>query len=134
MEMTIDEIKNRIEAFVPKQHTLFEMMRVQGKELNELIYEICMAFGKDGEVDMASAEGDYDLVITYDGGNHPEYASNICSTVYSVKAEVFTSRLDGSEVKAFSVRTEDTPKYEYNRIMFDDKDAIFDALVGKFNL
>ena len=29
--------------------------------------------------------GDYVLTVTYDGGNHPEYASNAFSCVYGVK-------------------------------------------------
>lgn len=134
MENNIEEIKVKLETFVPQQQTLYKLMKEQTKRMNELIYDICMSYGNDGEVDLANEDGDYDLCVIYDGGNHPEYASNVCSTVYSVKAEMCKDVFEDKEIKAFSVHTEDTPNYEYYRIPFEDKDAILDALVGKFNL
>ena len=58
-----------------------------------------------------SWEGNIDLPefvsIVYDGGNHPEYASNAFSTVYGITAE------NGE----FYLQTEDCDKYNVDDIM-----------------
>lgn len=64
------------------------------------------------------------MCISYDGGNHPEYASNICSTVYAVQL---------NERGNVSVECEDSDDYEYTRLEIVDLYTIADNVYAKLN-
>lgn len=127
-----NDILKRLDAFIPKNQELYKLLKEQSKSCDELIHDICMEYGENGVLSLENEEGDYDIVVIYDGGNHPEYASNICSTVYSVKACILPNPITDEMYKGFEVDTEDTPNYESSRLDFFDKDAILDFIVGKY--
>ena len=54
--------------------------------------------------------GSCDPTIVYDGGNHPEYASNVFSTVDGFRIE--------NEIIIFDI--EDDPSYDESRVSTDD--------------
>lgn len=67
--------------------------------------------------------GDGNIVFAYDGGNHPEYASNMYSTV-----EGFT--LDNDTIVFI---LEDSDYYEESRVMTDDLICLCDAIADYEN-
>lgn len=72
MEHLIDEIKNLNAA----RAEIDKELRLKVTEFfKELPFE-------DGEFRIGK---EYQTCVTYDGGNHPEYASNAFSTVYAVR-------------------------------------------------
>lgn len=72
MEHLIDEIKNLNAARAEIDKELFLKVTEFFKGLPF----------KDGEFRIGE---EYRTCVTYDGGNHPEYASNAFSTVYAVR-------------------------------------------------
>ena len=67
------------------------------------------------EFDVAEA----DVSVVYDGGNHPEYASNACSLVYSI----------GIDEKGIVVlHTEDCPCYDQDRIETVDLTSLVEGV------
>jgi uncharacterized phage-like protein YoqJ len=67
--------------------------------------------------------GDGNIAFAYDGGNHPEYASNMYSAV-----EGFT--LDNDTI-VFTL--EDSDYYEESRVLTDDLICLCDAIVDYEN-
>ena len=92
---------------------------VAGKELKkqcrEYLTEVAKAWQGE-EFPLSEISRNYDVVeadvcIVYDGGNHPEYASNACSLVYG-----FGLDKQGN----LYVRTEDCVDYEFDRVDWSD--------------
>lgn len=89
----------------------YDICREVKKECVSYLAEVAKYWGKDGfpllkisrEFDVIES----DVCVVYDGGNHPEYASNACSEVYTVFAN------DNGMV---SLHTEDCADYEQDRI------------------
>lgn len=52
------------------------------------------------------------VAVSYDGGNHPEYASNVYSTVYSINFN--------EDTKEVYLETEDTQEYYINSITTEE--------------
>ena len=62
-------------------------------------------------------------VISYDGGNHPEYAANMYSTVDGFRLENDTVIFD----------IEDSSDYSEDRVMTDDLIDLCDVIIGYEN-
>lgn len=81
--------------------------------LETQIKEGCMDYIKaelekhGNSIDLTETDG---VCVMYDGGNHPEYASNAFSSVYSVFME------DGN----IYLQTEDCDKYDIDNITLDN--------------
>ena len=62
----------------------------------------------DKRIDFDTEYDDESISIIYDGGNHPEYASNVCSSVSSVFMD--------EESKDIILSIEDSPMYGIDRV------------------
>ncbi len=93
--------------------------------INEMLTEM----GGKTEVD---DDSDVFLLIAYDGGNHPEYNSNLFSQVYSVKATTINGYESEEKKKSFSVDIAETDDYEENRMNYDDIEQVFDFVCGQY--
>ena len=103
-----EKISKRLDEYVEEACRIRKMMVAA-------IYDMASKMG--GFVEYYADEYDYEpLLISYDGGSHPEYASSLYCDVYSVKA------VDG---KTFSVELDETKSYEESRMSFDDVASIF---------
>ena len=65
------------------------------------------------------------ICVSYDGGGHPEYASNLYSTVYSVSFN--------DKEKRLSVETEDDDDYTVDRLSADEVYTLALAVYNKLN-
>ena len=98
----------------------------QGEIRSEMvvaIHEMLTEMGGRAEVDY---DCDDQISISYDGGRHPEYASNLYADVYAVKAtmvKVWESKEEKIEV---------TDDYNENRMNYDDVEQIFDFVCDKY--
>ena len=99
------------------------------KEMITAIHEMVTEMGGKVEVDYDSDEP---FSISYDGGRHPEYASNLYADVYSVKATMVKRWESEEEKKSFSVEIEETDDYKENRMNYDDVEQVFDFVCAKY--
>lgn len=82
-------------------------------ELDKQVKEGCMEYIKaelakhNNFIDLTETDG---VCVMYDGGNHPEYASNAFSSVYSVFMK------DGN----IYLETEDCDQYDIDNITLDN--------------
>jgi hypothetical protein len=112
-----------------KFETTYQDYRVLRNQLNddciEFIKEVAMAWqGKQFPLQTINREFDVEdayCCIVYDGGNHPEYASNACSEVEGVF-------IDDKGKLALSI--EDCGHYTIDRVDYCDLDTIAYALDG----
>jgi len=112
-----------------KFETTYQDYRVLRKRLNdeciEFIKEVATAWqGKQFPLQTINREFDVEdayCCIVYDGGNHPEYASNACSEVEGVF-------IDDKGKLALSI--EDCGHYTIDRVDYCDLDTIAYALDG----
>jgi hypothetical protein len=94
----------------------------------DMLKEICNRT-KDKSINLSRMtdflyySGDGNIVFAYDGGNHPEYASNMYSAV-----EGFS--LDNDTI-VFVL--EDSESYEESRVLTDDLICLCDAIVDYEN-
>lgn len=110
------------------------------KELKDTRKQIDKLYELEGELKQAAIDAIYDIAmlhggtlsfediddtpfISYDGGNHIEYASNMCNEVKSVKA--YISKCGH---KKFSCVTEEDEDYNVSRITNDDVFYLFDTI------
>ena len=99
------EKKKKQEKF---QATAEEWLKLQGKVRKE-----CISFLKrilkrnDKHLEWNDSELSASVCVTYDGGNHPEYASNAFSTVYGV---------DMDEKGNITLNTEDCDEYDIDSV------------------
>jgi len=93
------------------------------KECTKFVADIVKYWGKDGfPLSSISQEFDIDVAdvsVVYDGGNHPEYASSVCSQVFSVYAD---------EKGRISLHTEDCADYDQDRIETVDLTTLVDGV------
>lgn len=61
------------------------------------------------------------VCVTYDGGNHPEYASNICSMVFGVSI---------TEKNKIELAIEDCDEYEEYRVLTDELIDVANVLLA----
>lgn len=89
------------------------------KELESLTASMLFRMGGSIDIDII----DSPVCVSYDGGNHPEYASDLYATVETVHA------VGGS----FSVNLIDCePNVYADRLSFDDVCAVHDAIAGLY--
>lgn len=98
-------------------------------EMVVAIHEMVTEMGGKVEVDY---DCDDPISISYDGGRHPEYASNLYADVYSVKATMVKGWESKEEKKSFSVEIEETDDYNENRMNYDDVEQVFDFVCDKY--
>lgn len=104
----------------------------QGKIRSEMvvaIHEMLTEMGGKVEVDY---DCDGPISISYDGGRHPEYASNLYTDVYSVKATMAKGWESEEKKKSFSVEVDETKDYNENRMNYDDVEQVFDFVCDKY--
>lgn len=93
------------------------------KECVKFVADVVKHWGKDGfplsEISREFDVFEADVQIVYDGGNHPEYASNACSMVYSVYAD---------ENGRISLHTEDCAEYDQDRIEIVDLTTLVEGV------
>lgn len=81
------------------------------------------AFGealKEGEyINFRDDGNEIYTYISYDGGNHPEYASNLVSECYGV----------GKKNDKVYFNVEDCEEYDIDRVTDIDLDALVDAII-----
>ena len=127
--MTNNELKKQINFLNGKVSEIRDIMKETRNIMCETVYELCKKYG---DKDCISFEGDedmlYDLCVEYDGGGHPEYASNAYSQVYSVQAREYKDRITGGTRKSFSLYTEDSVDYSEGRLVYEDVWGVFEAL------
>ena len=92
----------------------YELRKQMLAECKEYLTEVATAWG-DKQFPLSTIYREFDCepaycCIVYDGGNHPEYASNACSEVESVYMR--------ENVLTFSI--EDDGRYEYDRVDGED--------------
>ena len=92
----------------------YELRKQMLAECKEYLTEVATAWG-DKQFPLYTINREFDCndaycCIVYDGGNHPEYASNACSEVESVYMR--------ENVLTFSI--EDDGRYEYDRVDGED--------------
>ena len=87
------EIKEKVASIIP---TIKEVRKESIEYLREVVKE------NNGYFDLTEYDDFGSVCVTYDGGNHPEYASNAFSTVQAVKLD------EGKLV----LETEDTDWYD----------------------
>lgn len=100
------------------------------KEMVEAIHEMLTEMG--GEVEVGYDDYDEPFSISYDGGRHPEYNSNLYTDVYSVKATMVKGFECEEEKKSFSVEIEETDDYNEKRMNYDDVEQVFDFVRAKY--
>ena len=94
------------------------------KNMCEAINAMCGAMG--GEVLSDFDSDKYPPCVTYDGGNHPEYASTISSVVTAVRS------VEINGVKTFEVDLDEEEGYSEDRLNFNDVSEIFDFIEANF--
>lgn len=67
---------------------------------------------ENGSIEFDLEQEDECVCVSYDGGRHPEYESNLYSTVYSVSFNDDENRL--------SIETEDDDDYTVDRLSIDE--------------
>lgn len=92
----------------------YELRKQMLAECKVYLTEVAKAWG-DKQFPLSTINREFDCndaycCIVYDGGNHPEYASNACSEVESVYMR--------ENVLTFSI--EDDGRYEYDRVDGED--------------
>lgn len=121
--MNIELLKQRIVKIDEKQVREWKRLANLRKQYVTAIYDMVKVMG--GEV-FVNMDDDYPIV-TYDGGNHAEYASTICGVVTKISAvkenrkKSFTIDIDGEE-----------GDYNEDRLNTADVGVIFDYICGLF--
>jgi len=89
------------------------------KELESLTSSMLSRMG--GSIDIDTI--DSPVCVSYDGGNHPEYASDLYATVETVRAVGGSFEVDLNECE---------PNVYADRLSFDDVCAVHDAIAGLY--
>lgn len=109
------------------QNQIDEVISLKAKartQMKEAIYDMVSEMG--GAIDVNwDDDSDYPI-LTYDGGNHPEYAS----TLYSSLSRVDAVLKDG--VKTFKVDIEDATNYAESRMDFSDVVQVFEYVCMRY--
>lgn len=110
----IEKIKNQLEAE--------KTIRIDAhKAMIEVIKEIVAANG--GEIEMTELYDEFDILpmaVAYDGGNHPDYASQMFSEVKSVSI---------NKRGELVFELDDEVDVCYDRLLYDDIVMVFETLV-----
>lgn len=99
------EKKKKQEKF---QTVAEDWLKLQGQVRKECIKFLKRVLKKnDKHLEWDDSELDCSVCVNYDGGNHPEYASNCFSTVYGV---------DMNEKGEITLCTEDCDEYDIDSV------------------
>ena len=118
--MEKEEIKKVKGRFKKVSKIYYDWVEIRGK-IGEYSLEIIKSVLSKADGNSVEINEDNMMCVPYDGGNHPEYASNCNSrlnSVYLKDGEIF---LD----------IEDCDEYEIDRINDDDVFAIAEVLVAQ---
>lgn len=107
------------ESFINTNKQAYEAMGKARKESIEYITRTVHEHG--GSIEMDEEEM---IAIIYDGGNHPEYASNLCSLLYSVYID---------KKAGLCLHIEDDPCYGIDRVYDIDVLTIAEILYNMEN-
>lgn len=126
----MDKLLYDVELMDGKIKSIYKNIIENRDKIEELIHD--MVESKGGIVVIREGNDDEYCYISYDGGNHPEYASTLCAFVNSVR-----SIINHSGKKTFDVDVdssdgsylEDT--YDAYRMNFDDLVNVFDFVKNK---
>ena len=88
-----------------------EYSEIANKLRNECIEYLTETVKKNGRIEFDTENDDEYFTVTYDGGRHPEYATNAFSTCYAVD-------LDKNGHVFFEI--EDCDEYEVTRATLED--------------
>lgn len=114
-------ISTTIASRFPKSvEKFYEAMRKVRKDCISYLEYVLQFYGT------VKFDFDYDeqnISISYDGGNHPEYASNCYSTVYDVHRD-----RNGN----ICLEIEDSSDYDLDRVRTDDLVAICEAIQDSY--
>ena len=99
------------ETYFKKADELLDSILPAQKEIRKKCETYIRMFLKehDGEIDFSECDGS--VSVTYDGGNHPEYASNAFSMVEGIT-------LDKKD--DIILQTEDCPEYDISNIGWEE--------------
>ena len=112
---------NKIKSLRDKANEIYGQLFALRYPMVEAIYDYLMK--KNGKIFLPA---DIEPIgITYDGGNHPEYAANPYSIVYSVTAKMYNGQ------KSFSVELNECDDYDKDRMTINDITTILEAVVGE---
>lgn len=93
------------------EKTAQEWITIQNKLREECLeYLTKVLKSHNNQISWNSDDFDEDVCISYDGGNHPEYASNLYSVVNGVKLEnekIYVDTEDESDYETSRINTED---------------------------
>lgn len=130
LEQNLNQITDGIRKMDELRHKLH-------KPMCEAIYDMCEERG--GEIDLRAYNELYGSVaISYDGGNHPEYASEAFSEVIKVKPTMLKDWLtdSGKDYKSFEVTllcyAEEIDGYDEKRMSFDETESVFRQVYSFF--
>lgn len=118
--MKKDEIKKIKESFEEASKKYYECVEIKRK-IKEVSMETIKAVLSKADGNSVEIDEDNMMSVPYDGGNHPEYASNCYSRLNSVYLKDGRIFLD----------IEDCDEYEIDRIDDDDVFAIAEVLVAQ---
>ena len=88
----------------------------------ECVDYLTQTIKENGSIVFDLQENEY-VCVSYDGGRHPEYGSNLYSTVYSVSFDESENRL--------SIETEDDDDYTVDRLSADEVYTLALAVYNK---
>ena len=89
----------------------------------ECVGYLTQATKENGSIEFDLGQEDEYVCVSYDGGRHHEYASNLYSTVYSVSFNEDENRL--------SIKTEDDDDYNVDRLSADEVYTLALAVYNK---
>lgn len=113
--MTPKEIYNKLEDLAEVRRELYkEVLKVIKDFVSKQPEKIVM---------LDDTEDRYRISVCYDGGNHPEYASNGCSMVKSIYI---------NKNGKLSLDIEDDDDYAIDRCYYDEVFQIFDVIYDYF--
>lgn len=109
------------------QKTAAKWLKLQGQVRKECIEYLTRVLKEhNNELDWTDSNFEYFVSCPYNGGGHPEYASNVFSTIYGVKL--------GENDKIY-LNTEDEDEYEIEEVdtayVYDLCDYIENVVFGE---
>ena len=100
-----------------------EFLNISAKLKKECVDYLTQVTKENGSIEFDLDNGDDKVYISYDGGRHPEYISNLYSAVYIVSFNKSKNRL--------SIETEDVDDYTVERMSTDDLYTLAMAVYNK---
>ena len=93
-----------------------DFLNISAKLKKECVEYLTQVTKENGSIEFDLNQEDEYVCVSYDGGRHPEYGSNVYSTVYSISFNDDENRL--------SIEIEDDDDYTVDRLSIDDLYAL----------